>query len=1325
MPLTARPLWQATALVTLGAGGVVTGLSLVPKAAPAELTSPASLPIKLLALQRADGQPPGADGMLRSAIVHVARHFLRLAQTRSPAEMEALIWQYASSDGADHGPSCAAFASLALELGSQLAGHQSWVTGGSSYPWAVHSWVDSRVDPNPASPGVVSVLQDARSHGRWHPLGDGYSPQPGDWVLFDGHVEVVTGDQAGLLHTIGGDSVPNLSVNAHEYRAPLQGQGVAGFVDNGMTGPTRPAHEGHRGGPARTPGDQAGTGDLASSFGVSGAAAPTPPAFSATAGNPGGAHRGAAPHTARSGTAGHAASGGHRTAGGGAPGRAAGAGGGAGGATARQVSAAGAPATDQPALAPHAVPVPPEPAQARYAPVSRGLAGQAEAPASQPAQGSPLVPAPRTIRYTQVAAGPQQAPPKPHSARSHLGRAGAASHQAEAGTRHIRQGRAQVPATGLRPTAPREAPPGEAAIPGLFKKMHHHPADSAGLAPYHRHDLPLGAPRLPGTAAQQAFIQQVARGAMASQRKYGVPASVTIAQAIDESGWGQSILARGDNNLFGIKGTGPAGTDVQPTQEVINGSVVSTSAPFRVYHSIAESIDAHGKLLAGGGDYAAAMSVRHDPNAFAAALTGVYATDPQYGAKLIQLMREYHLYRYDAAPGSARAGSTGSASAAAPARHPHAGRTARPASPAAHAPDSHSSLHAGRTPQLGAADIPGTSARPVHRGRAPRPDQPPPPARAVGGGTHPAAPSSAAASPPSLGNPGSPGAARVPGASPAGDQPVATVPDPAPNPAPLPFPGRTARPGHLPHPARTAPAAGTSGLADASRSGQNSAGRAAADGAQMRRSGLRPGQGFARGLADPGTTHAGLAGPVSPDPGSAPGQAAASADAAIPGLPYAAAHRPKAADPGSIGRYLEPTLPPATIYRSGPTGAAHPGGNGRSAGPRRGPTRPAGDPARRPPEPAGAAAGPGQATGPDHAAAAAGGSRNRGQPTAGMPPAGQAGWPANSGAASARHGSPTGAAAIPGLRPSSAQAGTGAAGGRAAGAAAGPARGAPGSASVPRGAARSGHGARPAPVTNSAGAAVPLNQAGGAASAGAAGASSSTSPAAVTATTTAAVFPSGPAASAAERASVAPVGPASSTGASGRDATSALYHAHLPPAVREAFLRSAKTRLTRAEPLYSDVASQTGMRWEILAACDWMQCRARHGHSPVYGEKLGALNEDGTCYRTRSAALQRTAYDLVELARSVYQLDIATSEELSVRQLANVFAAFRWGGLLKQHDTSAMDFPYSVAGLTADHMHMRWPNIDEPSAPDRPGRRFGPPFGAVPVVLSLNYQALA
>ena len=160
-----------------------------------------------------------------------------MAQSRTPGEMEALIWQRDSVDGADHGPSCAAFASLTLELGAEVVGQQSWVTGGSSYPWPMHSWVDARVDPNPASLGVTSILQDAHAHHRWHPIGDGYQPLPGDWVLFDGHVEVVTSYSGGILHTIGGDSLPNFSVNAHQYRGPLGAEGVVGFVNNaGLAG---------------------------------------------------------------------------------------------------------------------------------------------------------------------------------------------------------------------------------------------------------------------------------------------------------------------------------------------------------------------------------------------------------------------------------------------------------------------------------------------------------------------------------------------------------------------------------------------------------------------------------------------------------------------------------------------------------------------------------------------------------------------------------------------------------------------------------------------------------------------------------------------------------------------------------------------------------------------------------------------------------------------------------------------------------------------------------------------------------------------------------
>jgi hypothetical protein len=70
-----------------------------------------------------------------------------------------------------------------------------------------------------------------------------------------------------------------------------------------------------------------------------------------------------------------------------------------------------------------------------------------------------------------------------------------------------------------------------------------------------------------------------------------------------------------------------------------------------------------------------------------------------------------------------------------------------------------------------------------------------------------------------------------------------------------------------------------------------------------------------------------------------------------------------------------------------------------------------------------------------------------------------------------------------------------------------------------------------------------------------------------------------------------------------------------------------------------------------------------------------------------------------------------------------VFAAFRWGGLLEAHGISAMEFPYSVAGLTPQHLKMRWPDIDDPRAPDKPGTRFRMPHGAVPIVLSLGFQA--
>ena len=183
------------------------------------------------------------------------------------------------------------------------------------------------------------------------------------------------------------------------------------------------------------------------------------------------------------------------------------------------------------------------------------------------------------------------------------------------------------------------------------------------------------------------------------------------------------------------------------------------------------------------------------------------------------------------------------------------------------------------------------------------------------------------------------------------------------------------------------------------------------------------------------------------------------------------------------------------------------------------------------------------------------------------------------------------------------------------------------------------------------------------------------------------------------------------------------YQPQLPQAVTTALFATAKGPLSRGEHLYRDVAATTGGSWKLLAAADWMQCKADPRYSPVQGEKLGTVNADGTCYRTKTAALSQCAADLIELSCAVYGLDLTARRPLSVRELAAAFAVFRWGALLKRHGVSPMEFPYSVAGLTAAHQKMHWPPINDAGAPDRPGARFRQPFGAVPVLLSLGYPA--
>jgi flagellum-specific peptidoglycan hydrolase FlgJ len=1106
-----KPSWQqVTALVSLSASGTVTGFSFVPHS-PADLMSPTSMPVRLMALERSVQPAATGDAALRSAIVNVASYYLRMAQGKTPAEMEAIIWQHDSVDGVDHGESCAAFASLTLELAAQVVGQQSWVTGGTSYPWPLNKWADVRVDPNPSSPNIVSVLQDAEAHGRWYPLGDGYQPQPGDWVLFDGHVEVVTKYADGTLYTIGGDSLPNFSVNAHEYPGPLAAQGVVGFVNNGglpaAAAPTAGGGGTASGNGATLPGS-GGTG----SSGADSAAVPGASGTGSAAAN-----SGAMPGTDATRTATAAVPGTSGTASAStdsaavpAPGRAAVPGAGSAavpGAASAAVPAAasaavpGAASAAVPAAASAAVPAAASAAVpgAAGAATHGGRAPRAEHRASgsgtaarasralptipgAPAAGGPAA---RTADASDDAAIPgtpapvrNQAPPVRHGPT--VARRVHADHGSRPTARAVAD--ADVPGTDglLGPAVTAQTTTaGAAAIPGAAQHQ------SGAATPYQRHQPQHATAPVQDSSAQQAFIDEIAPGAMATQRKYGVPAAVTIAQAIDESGWGQSLLASQAHNLFGIKGDGPAGADWQPTQEYENGQWVTINAAFRVYDNVTESIDDHGELLATSGYYTQAMADRNDPDAFANALTGVYATNPDYGSDLIQLMQQYDLYRYDAPAAGARAG--------APAPEAHASAPA----PAAHA---------------SAPAEAGYPSAPAEAGTMP--DEPAP------------QPS-------------------VPGLTPTASGSPAPTPTPPASPSPGPTPSASSRPAPWPTPTPT----------------------------------------------PSGTAH--------PSPNPTP--------------PPSAPARP--------GPSSTPTQTPSAPAHSAPSATRTPA-----------PTLSA------PAQPA-----PSRARTPARSASPATSASVRPEPRASRTY--ESDWVAGSGILMAsglgdlarrRKRAPRGEAADPHDRPVSTTI----------------------SSTLTEFVDRPPARGRPWPA--------PAN-------------------------------PDRP-----------PVH---------------RYQQRLPTAVKNDFVSTARGPLLHGELLYRDVASSVGLSWELLAACDWMQCQARPRYSPVHGEKLGARNHDGSVYWSRSEALEQCARDLVSLAGAVYGIDLTTELELSVADLARVFAAFRWGGLLKRHRTSAMEFPYSVAGLTVQHMNMRWPNIGEPNTPDKPGARFRKPFGAVPIVLSLHYPA--
>jgi hypothetical protein len=143
-----------------------------------------------------------------------------------------------------------------------------------------------------------------------------------------------------------------------------------------------------------------------------------------------------------------------------------------------------------------------------------------------------------------------------------------------------------------------------------------------------------------------AFPHDIISAAQASQKAWKIPAAVTLAQWALESNWGKQMPS-GSTNPFGIKAAHGQPYVEAETREVVNGKSVMIKAKFRKFASFTEAFDQHGRLLASASPYAHARTLTGNPDAFADALTGVYATDPNYGTLLKKIMKTYNLYQYD------------------------------------------------------------------------------------------------------------------------------------------------------------------------------------------------------------------------------------------------------------------------------------------------------------------------------------------------------------------------------------------------------------------------------------------------------------------------------------------------------------------------------------------------------------------------------------------------------------------------------------------------------------------------------------------------------
>jgi len=151
--------------------------------------------------------------------------------------------------------------------------------------------------------------------------------------------------------------------------------------------------------------------------------------------------------------------------------------------------------------------------------------------------------------------------------------------------------------------------------------------------------------------APQDFFKKYAPLAENTQIKYGVPASITLAQAALESAWGESSLTKSHKNFFGIKADASwkGASATMRTIENVAGQNQTQLAKFRIYPTAQDGFDDHGKFLVVNKRYASLfkLPVTDFVNWANGLKAAGYVTDPNYASKLISIINKYNLQQYD------------------------------------------------------------------------------------------------------------------------------------------------------------------------------------------------------------------------------------------------------------------------------------------------------------------------------------------------------------------------------------------------------------------------------------------------------------------------------------------------------------------------------------------------------------------------------------------------------------------------------------------------------------------------------------------------------